>query len=267
MKTYVFSDLIASGALRDQDIDIAIGVFDGVHKGHADIFNSLRNTENKTMVITFSRNPKLNSPCLDTMRLRKAYVESFSIDYFTVIDFSMDFSKLSGSEFIRLLCTMCHVRRVVVGEDFKCGYPEKQIMSYDLGYEFASQGSYTEVDIRPAVLDGNGKRISSTMLRQMISSGELLSIKQLSGRPYQVDLFTAFYRYLGQDLVIDSFSLIQLLPPEGRYEGTLALKNGMTAAVEVELSKNQLKIKGVRFDPVYVSTIGLDSINLMNKEW
>ena len=130
MKIYDFSTCLREGFLKDRDIALAIGVFDGVHLGHRKIFTTLSDYRLthpgcETCVITFAVNPKnINTPSLDTLRLRCSYIESFFTDYTLVIDFSRDFSMISGREFIHLLCTMCRVNAVIVGEDFRCGYRE-----------------------------------------------------------------------------------------------------------------------------------------------
>lgn len=271
MITYSFNELLESRVLKDTPIAVAIGVFDGVHLGHKDIFSSLvsyteEEKDVKSMVITFSRNPKKNSPQLDTMRLRKEYAESFCIDFFTVIDFSMDFSKISGSEFIRLLRTMCRIKRVVVGEDFKCGYPENQITADKISEEFALLGERVSVDIRPQVVDANGRRISSTMLREMISSGELDQAITLSARPYQVDYQGFPVKVQDDDLMLDRFYIQQLLPKDGIYRGT-AISNG-GSEVKTVFTIGFQKISFKCMDKEDILSHGLDRICIYNQgEW
>ena len=241
---------------------IAIGVFDGVHLGHKDIFTSLvkgaKRDKTESMVITFSKNPKKKVHSLDSMRLREDYVESFGINYFTIIDFSEDFSKISGSEFIRLLRTICRVKRVVVGEDFKCGNPSSQITAGELGEEFHKQGSPVRVIIRPAVLDGKGRRISSTMLREMISRGRLSAAEKLSTRFYQIDLSTLDSKVESDNLIVDTTALEQQLPPKGKYMGVLRLKGGYASVDSFLIEDGYLFFPGVSRMP--------DTLSILTKE-
>ena len=167
MKIYDFSTCLREGLLKDHDIALAIGVFDGVHLGHRKIFTTLSDYRLthpgcETCVITFAVNPKnINTPSLDTLRLRCSYIESFFTDYTLVIDFSRDFSMISGREFIHLLCTMCRVNAVIVGEDFRCGYAGNQITASEMSLAFESEGVSADVMIIPPVLDAGRVRISS----------------------------------------------------------------------------------------------------------
>ncbi len=271
MITYSFNELLEKGILKDTPVAVAIGVFDGVHLGHKDIFTSLvsyakENEGVKSMVITFSKNPKKNSPQLDTMRLRKEYAESFCIDFFTVIDFSMNFSKITGSEFIRLLRTMCRIKRVVVGEDFKCGYPENQITADKISEEFALLGERVSVDIRPQVVDVNGRRISSTMLREMISSGRLDQAIKLSSRPYQIDCLGFPLECKGDNLVLNTSDIQQLLPKAGLYQGSAVSRGGKEVKTEFTIGFQQISFKCR--DPEEIQKSGLDRICIYNQgEW
>ena len=231
-----FSELLRTGELKDRNMTVAIGVFDGVHNGHRDIFTTLVRSahdypDTQSMVITFATNPKIKGmQFTDTLRLRQLYAESFSIDHFTVIDFCEDFSKISGSEFIRLLCTMCRVKAVIVGEDFKCGAPSSQVTAEELGREFASIGYDVDVDIRPAVMGDDQMRISSTRLREMIRTGDMDSVSRVSGRPYTIDLQGIMQEKGSKGLFMKRSAFSQLLPPEGRYRAEYA---GSPAALEI----------------------------------
>ncbi len=250
MTEHSFSALLKTGELRNQNMTIAIGVFDGVHNGHRDIFETLvskahSHSDTQSMVVTFSSNPKIKGMLFtDTLRLRMKYAESFGIDHFTVIDFSEDFSKISGSEFIRLLCTMCRVKAVIVGEDFKCGAPASRITAEELGREFASIGFDVDVDIRPSVMGDDQMRISSTRLREMIRTGDMDGVSRVSGRPYSLDLSAADTEEGKGGLIMKRSSFSQLLPPDGRYR---AMYDGTDTVLEITpvylILKNAVKGK------------------------
>ena len=86
MEVFDFNTLLLNGDKKDKEMVFAIGVFDGVHRGHQKIFECVRAERDKhpgyeSMCITFSTNPKnRNTGALDTLRLREEYVSSFSIN-------------------------------------------------------------------------------------------------------------------------------------------------------------------------------------------
>lgn len=241
---------------------ITIGVFDGVHKGHEDILSFLNSykaehKDVKTMVITFNLNPKIKGQkFIDTLRLRKKYISSFNTDFFTVIDFCEEISKISGNEFIRLLCTMCRVKAVVVGEDFKCGTPNSQVTAKELEKEFESTGNSVDVFIRETIMDDQ-VRISSTLLRQMIQKGDLDGVKRLSGRPYIIDLVGKTI-VNNNSLTFATSSINQVLPPFGTYKALLKLKSGNSIACKVTIDESKLMIDKNEKD--------VESLSIITKE-
>lgn len=224
---------------------ITIGVFDGVHKGHEDILSFLNSykaehKDVKTMVITFNLNPKIKGQkFIDTLRLRKKYISSFNTDFFTVIDFCEEISKISGNEFIRLLCTMCRVKAVIVGEDFKCGTPTSQVTAKELDKEFASIGHTVDVFIRANVMNDQ-VRISSTLIRELIQKGDFDLIKKLSGRFYTIDLDNILEK--GEKAIAAS-KITQLLPPIGVYKAILTTKSANNIDCKIQIKEDSLLIE------------------------
>lgn len=230
MKIYDFSTCLREGFLKDRDIALAIGVFDGVHLGHRKIFTTLSDYRLshpgcETCVITFAVNPKnINTPSLDTLRLRCSYIESFFTDYTLVIDFSRDFSMISGREFIHLLCTMCRVNAVIVGEDFRCGYAGNQITASEMSLAFESEGVSADVRIIPPVLDACRVRISSTRLRELLAQGDIAGVNRLAGSAYRYDLTeNVFVRQEGW--YTSTAVTGQGLPGDGEYAAVLIFLN------------------------------------------
>ena len=245
MEIHDFFALVNSKILKDVPIALTIGVFDGVHRGHEDIFNkvkeyALTHPGTKTMVITFSQNPKIKGQMfVDTLRLREEYISSFGINYFTLIDFCEEISKISGNEFIRLLCTMCRVKAVIVGEDFKCGTPTSQVTAKELDKEFASIGHTVDVFIRANVMNDQ-VRISSTLIRELIQKGDFDLIKKLSGRFYTIDLDNILEK--GEKAIAAS-KITQLLPPIGVYKAILTTKSGNNIDCKIQIKEDSLLIE------------------------
>ena len=232
METYEFRSLMVSGRLRGRKTVFAIGVFDGVHKGHRRIMETLVEEARKergavSLVISFLTNPKnAEAGSLDTIRLREEYIASFGVDFLALIDFSNDFSKITASGFVDMLISAMEPSAAVVGTDFRFGNPSSQASGRDIPRLFAEKGydcRLVEVD---SVLDGNGRKISSTYLRQLVIQGELGCFLSLSGQFYRVDLVPLPYRSCSGELIFSRSSIHQLLPPLGSYDTRLLLHDG-----------------------------------------
>ena len=219
MEVFDFNTLLLNGDKKDKEMVFAIGVFDGVHRGHQKIFECVRAERDKhpgyeSMCITFSTNPKnRNTGALDTLRLREEYVSSFSINSFTIIDFSENFSKISASGFASEIMRLFKPRILVVGSDFKCGNPNESANGEELKQIFASMGADVEVKIVDFVLSDSGEKISSTLLRQLIIKGDLESYSRFSGQDYHLDLLTGPSRSTDGIMTISREHISQLLPP------------------------------------------------------
>lgn len=257
MNVYDFKALLESREKRNVKTVIAIGVFDGVHRGHQEIFRTLIDEREKqgadeAMVISFSKNPKKSaSGSLDTMRLREEYVSSFSINSFVIIDFSDSFSKISASGFIKMLLDLCRPLAVVVGRDFRLGNPASAATADDLSSLFAKDGADVKVNIVEPILTEGGEKISSTLLRTIIRLGKLKEFRELSGQCYRVDLVPITYRFISGDLVFRGDLIHQLLPPLGAYEAKLVFCNGIAVNGILKIGEEFLHFSSASLHSVF----------------
>lgn len=261
MRIYDFQTVLERGLFKDQDMAVSIGVFDGAHLGHQKIFSTLADWTaahpgTRSCVITFGTNPKTREvETLDTLRLRTLYMERFGIDLTWVIDFSNDFSKMSGSEFIRLLCTMCRIKAVIVGEDFKCGTLEDQVAAKELSGVFRSSGMDVEVKIIPPVEDSGHMRISSTRLRALLAAGDMAAVEALAGSPYRYDLCQNSFVQEGDGLAGRAVTR-QRLPRDGAYKAKLILMDGRAFDCRLRVSGKDLVVIGCGLAaPVHADSI------------
>src|SRR5690554_1734849 len=111
---------------NEEDITLAIGNFDGFHIGHQNIVRkTMSYGDTKSAVMTFYPHPisvitKTELPILMDNHDKKAYLDEMGVDYFFIIHFTQEFSRLSAHDFIRFLQSI-HVKRIVIGRDFKFG--------------------------------------------------------------------------------------------------------------------------------------------------
>ena len=173
---------------------IAIGKFDGVHRGHRAILGQLsdaateRNLE--TVVFTFDENPlsviapeRCPNP-LASPEQRLAVLRSFGIDATVMIPFDERFSGLTPQEFVRdVLVTKLDAKHIIVGHDFRFGHggAGNSALLTQLGGEYG----FTVTTIAD-VAGESGERVSSTMIREALSAGDVTLAGSLLGRHARV---------------------------------------------------------------------------------
>ncbi|MFL2553920.1 MAG: bifunctional riboflavin kinase/FAD synthetase [Candidatus Rariloculaceae bacterium] len=171
---------------------ITVGAYDGLHLGHQEILRRLvelgREADLSTLVMSFEPMPKeffspVNPPArLTRFRERMDLLAKFGVDEFFCPRFD-NIRDLSPNRFIReLLIDGLNANHVVVGHDFR-------FASHRLGslqdLNAAGRANGFEVTAIPAVyLDD--ERISSTVIRAALQTGDLDTASRMLGRNYSM---------------------------------------------------------------------------------
>lgn len=167
---------------------VTIGNFDGVHLGHQALLDEVKKRAHdlklESAVITFEPNPKdyfsQNKPQTRISSLREK-IELFNeikIDRVHIIKFNQEFSKVTANEFISVLFKQLKVKEIVVGEDFCFGRGREG------GIKQLSASSM-KLNIKNKILM-DGKRISSTLIRNLLANDKLDQANKYIGRPYSI---------------------------------------------------------------------------------
>lgn len=252
MKRYDFMHLSAHPVLWQQDMAVCIGVFDGLHSGHQAIIKRCVELAAQqgleSMVITFDKNPKMimksqpyHSKLASESQIEQILV-NIGVDHLVVIDFSADFSKLTAEEFLTLVCAFCHVKVMVVGEDFRCGAPVSSAGPVQLQEYLSRLSPEATVEIPPFVLTADGEITSSTLVRKKLLEGALEEVQSMLGRPYELDLVAYPSKFMEKGLLYRTASFMQLLPPVGVYEAQLLLSDGSVVEVHAHFGEDELLI-------------------------
>ena len=167
---------------------VTIGNFDGVHLGHQALLTEVKKRAHdlklESAVITFEPNPKdyfsQNKPQTRISSLREK-IELFNeikIDRVHIIKFNQEFSKVTANEFISVLIKQLKVKEIVVGEDFCFGRGRE-------GGINKLSASSMKLNIKNKILM-DGKRISSTLIRNLLANDKLDQANKYIGRPYSI---------------------------------------------------------------------------------
>jgi len=177
---------------------LTIGVFDGVHRGHAELITRAvkagRSRGVPTVLMTFDPHPMevvfpgSHPAQLTTLARRAELVEEMGIDVFLVIPFTADFMKLTPERYIHeLLVERLHVTEVVVGENFTFGKKAAGTVATlrkageRLGFTVQSVSLVTEEHQSETVT------FSSTYIRACVDAGDVVAAADGLGRPHRVE--------------------------------------------------------------------------------
>src|SRR5262245_26102938 len=229
--TVVRGDLAHAAAGGDHALDgavVAIGNFEGVHRGHRAVINVARargrELTRKVAVFTFEPHPRAvfrpDEPVFrlsdETAKLR--LLARTGVDGVIVMRFDAALAALSAEDFVRrILVERFAVAGVVVGFDFHFGKGRAGSPAF---LEAAGRAHGFTVDIVPAFSDG-GTRISSGAVRAALAAGEVEAAAAMLGYPWFVTGTVVHGDKRGRDLGFPTANL--------RLDPACALKHGIYA--------------------------------------
>lgn len=212
---------------------VAIGVFDGVHRGHQKILkHMLREAAQlglRPMVITFDPHPSQilkphsQAPILMSLAHRLRLFKKLGVAETLVIRFDKKVAGISREKFLQeILLKKINMRSLTVGHDFRFGHK-------GAGNAAFLSAESKRLGFRLAVVEAlkTGREIiSSTRIRQLVERGELLKANKMLGRPVSVYGTVVAGRGRGQSIGFPTANLDphhETLPPAGVYAATGSL--------------------------------------------
>ncbi|BBX22153.1 riboflavin biosynthesis protein [Mycolicibacter terrae] len=214
---------------------LTIGVFDGVHRGHAELIaHAVKAGKARgvpTVLMTFDPHPMevvypgSHPAQLTTLARRAELVEEAGVDVFLVIPFTPDFMKLTPDRYIHeLLVEHLHVVEVVVGENFTFGRKAAgnvetlRRAGEQFGFSVRSVSLVAEhADSDPA----QSVTFSSTYIRSCVDAGDVVAAAEALGRPHRVEGLVVRGDGRGRDLGFPTAnvapSAYAAIPADGVY--------------------------------------------------
>jgi riboflavin kinase/FMN adenylyltransferase len=225
---------------------VTVGKFDGVHSGHRAVIADLEAIATRdglvSAVVTFDRHP------LETLRPGKSpetlvsldqkllLLAETGLDATLVVAFDKAFASLAAEEFVRtILVEALGAKVVLVGSDFRFGaggvgdVALLQSLGETLGFE---------VLLIPDVSPEDGRRVSSTWIRELLADGDVAHATRLLGHAPCVRGVVVHGAQRGRELGFPTANLSPesegLIPADGVYAGWLTVDGEvLPAAISV----------------------------------
>ncbi|TVQ42600.1 MAG: bifunctional riboflavin kinase/FAD synthetase [Gloeocapsa sp. DLM2.Bin57] len=220
---------------------IALGNFDGIHKGHKEVLQPVlkatevigcqkgsnpSNWEKQSLyktVVSFTPHPQeyftgQQKKLLTPLAEKVSYLEELGIEQLILLPFDRELASLSPQEFVeKLLIDKIGARLISVGEDFRFGYQRTgnaQTLKA-IAHNYGVEVNITHLQNLKAT------RISSSQIRQALTTGKIETANAMLGREYQIRGKVIKGQQLGQKLGFPTANLeipsIKFLPKYGVY--------------------------------------------------
>jgi len=228
MRVYYSLDDIQQTPTRRRGV--SVGIFDGVHLGHAKILATLKEAVRREgldsqLVVTFEPHPLAvvrpeRAPRLIlTLAERIAALERLGLGELLVLDFTPELAATSHEDFARdVLVGGLGTRALVAGYDFHLGQGRRG-SAEDMARLGEELGFRVEV-VTPCYLDG--MIVSSTRIRTDLAAGRMAEVARALGRPYSLSGEVVRGRGAGRGLSFPTANLApppeKALPPPGVYQ-------------------------------------------------
>lgn len=186
---------------------VTIGNFDGLHLGHQRLIHQAQEKASQlglpVVVLTFEPHPKEffapNATMPRLMRFTEKWMvlERWGVDYVCCLPFDKKLAVLSPEAFVKtMLVEKLNAKVVVVGLEFRFGVRRSGDVSQlkTLGEQYG----FSTLAMEPSLYQG--KRISSSRVRDALSVGDFETVKMLTGRDYCLTGRVAYGDQLGRQL-------------------------------------------------------------------
>lgn len=179
--------------IPDGGTSVALGVFDGLHRGHRDLVDRAvaagRDVDASPVLVTFAPHPvEVVRPgahplVLTTLERRAELADPMGIDAVFALPFDAEMASWEPAEFVdRVLVRGLGCRAVTIGSNFSFG--RRAAGTPETMRELcAARGISCEV---VDLLESGGRTVSSTRIRELLAGSDVAGAAELLGRPHRV---------------------------------------------------------------------------------
>jgi riboflavin kinase/FMN adenylyltransferase len=214
--------------LEPADRAVAIGTFDGVHRGHRAAIEEAIAAGLRSTVVTFDPHPRrvlgYEVELVTTLERRLELIEDIGPDELLVLEFTPELSRLQPEDFVREVLEPLGTQVVVASEGFRFGQGRRGDVNLirRLGLQVRL--------VKPV------QGVSSTRIRELLRAGDVAAAAALLGRPHEVEGLVVSGDQRGGTLGFPTANIaVQpglLVPAHGIYAGS-ALAHRAAASIGV----------------------------------
>lgn len=173
-------------------LSLALGFFDGVHKGHQKVIGeAIRLAEKlnaKSAVMTFDPHPSLvlggrkeEVFYITPMQEKMEILNEMGVDICFIVRFTSDFAQLTPEQFVQHFIKDLGVVHVTAGFDYSFGCKGQGDM---LKMQEMAHGAFGVTIIQKQA--DREEKISSTRIRSLLKEGKVGEVRRLLGRPFRI---------------------------------------------------------------------------------
>ena len=176
----------------NQETMLTIGVFDGVHLGHQHLIEKLKEQAAEkgllSGVVTFQRHPQqvlapqTQLTFLSSLEERLNLIRNLGIEFIAALPFTLELAELGARQFISSIKEHLKMRGLVIGPDFALGREREGNAAAlnALGQELG----FTVTSVPYLMIEGHV--VSSTLIREALSRGDMKGVARLLGRNFSL---------------------------------------------------------------------------------
>ena len=220
-----------------QPLFAALGVFDGVHRGHRAVIARVESEAAarglSSAVITFRAHPQqvlrpqVPFRLLTSPEERETLLRQTGIDRVIFLDFTREMSLLSAFDFLQILSSHYQVKGLIIGYDHRFGHNRAE--GFD---DYVKYGQRLGMEILHAdELVTDAGPVSSSIIRELLIKGDLTTANHLLSYPYTLHGKVVNGFHVGRELGFPTANIDidypdKLIPANGVYAARIVLPDG-----------------------------------------
>lgn len=225
---------ILNGNERLKNSYVALGTFDGVHRGHrvliSEAVKKAKENNGVSVVFTFSNHPlevifpERMPKMINTLEEKLYLLNEMGVDYVVLQTFDMEFAKCDREKFIDdILIDALGAKEIFVGFNYTFG--DKGAGNTEYLKNICKEKNFVVNEVPP--VEYKGYVLSSTLIRNLILNGELELANCFLGRPFLISEIVEHGKKYGRLLGFPTANLKvvnKVYPPFGIFGGSTVIE-------------------------------------------